>query len=61
MQANQSVNHCHREKNEKIMKRTEEDLRDIQKKIKHTNICIFRIPEGEDKQKEPENIIRDYS
>ena len=43
------------------MKRTEEDLRDIQKKIKHTNICIFRIPEGEDKQKEPENIIRDYS
>ena len=46
------------EKNkEKRMKRTEESLRDLCDNIKHTNICIIGVPEGEDREEGPEKIF----
>ena len=39
------------EKNkEKIMKKTEESLRDLWVDIKHTNICITGAPEEEERK-----------
>ena len=39
------------------MKRTEESLRDLCDNIKHTNICIIGVPEGEDREEGPEKIF----
>ena len=39
------------------MKRTEESLRDLWDNIKHTNIHIIGVPEGEERKKEPEKIF----
>ena len=38
------------------MKRKEENLRDLRDKNKHTNICIIGVPEGEEREKEPDKI-----
>ena len=47
-----------REQNiEKRMKRNEDSLRDLWDNIKHTNISIIGIPEGEEREKEPEKNI----
>ena len=42
---------------EKRMKRNEDSLRDLWDNIKHTNISIIGIPEGEEREKEPEKNI----
>ena len=44
---------------EKIMKKTEESLRDLWVDIKHTNICIIGVPEGEEREKGPEKIFEE--
>ena len=44
---------------EKGMKRNEDSLRDLRDNNKHTNILITGVPEGEEKEKEPEKIIED--
>ena len=41
------------------MKRNEDSLREIWDNIKHMNICILRVPEGEDREKGAENIFED--
>ena len=41
---------------EKRMKRNEDNLREIWDNIKRTNICIIGVPEGEEREKGPENI-----
>ena len=38
------------------MKRNEDSLRDLWDNIKHNNICIIWIPEGEERKKGPEKI-----
>ena len=38
------------------MKRNEDSLRDLWDNIKHTNICIIRVPGGEEREKEPKKI-----
>ena len=48
------------EKNkEKRVKRNEHSLRDLWGNIKWTNICISEVPEGEEREKEPEKIFED--
>ena len=42
------------------MKRTEESLRDLCDNIKHTNICIIGVPEGEDREEGPEKIFEEF-
>ena len=42
---------------EKRMKRIEDSLRDLWDNIKHTNIHIIWVPEGEEKEKGPEKIF----
>ena len=42
---------------EKRMKRNEDRLRDIWDNIKHNNICIIGVPEGEEREKGPEKIF----
>ena len=44
---------------EKRMKRNEDSLRDLWDNIKHTNIRIIRVPEGEKREKGPENIFEE--
>ena len=41
------------------MKRNEDSLRDLWDNIKHTNIRIIGVPEGEEKEKGPKNIFED--
>ena len=41
------------------MKRNEESLIDIGDTIKHTNICIIGVPEGEQREKEPEKMFEE--
>ena len=36
---------------EKSMKRNEDSLRDLWDNMKHTNICIIGVPEGEEREK----------
>ena len=36
---------------EKRMKRNEDRLRDLRDNIKHTNICIIGVPEGEERER----------
>ena len=40
------------------MKKNEDSLRDLWDNIKHTNIHIIGIPEGEEREKGEENIFR---
>ena len=42
----------------KRMKRNEDSLRELWD-IKHSNIHIIKVPEGEDREKEPEKIIEE--
>ena len=39
------------------MKRNEDSLRDLWDNIKHTNIHIIKVPEGEEREKGPEKIL----
>ena len=41
------------------MKKHESHIRDLWGSIKWTNLCIIGIPEGEDKEKEIENIFEE--
>ena len=41
------------------MKRIEDSLRDLWDNIKHTNIRIIGVPEGEESEKGPEKIFED--
>ena len=41
------------------MKRNEDSLRDFWDNIKHKNIHIIGVPEGEEQQKGPEKIFED--
>ena len=41
------------------MKRNEDTLRDFWDNIKHTNICIRRVPEGEERDKGPAKIFEE--
>ena len=45
---------------EKRMKRNEDSLRELWDNIKCNNIHIIGVPEGEEREKGPENIGRDY-
>ena len=50
------------QKREKRLKRNEESLRELWDNVKHTNICIIGVPEGEEREKATEkNIPRDNS
>ena len=40
----------------KRMKRNEDSLRDLRDNIKHTNIHIIGVPEGEERERARENI-----
>ena len=44
---------------EKRMKRNEDSLRDLWDNIKHNNIHIIRVPEGEEREKGPEKIFEE--
>ena len=44
---------------EKWMKRNEDSLRDLWDNIKHTNIRIIGVPEGEEREKGPEKIFEE--
>ena len=44
---------------EKGMKRKEDSLRDFWDNIKHNNICIIGVPEGEEREKAPEKIFEE--
>ena len=41
------------------MKRNEDSLRDLWDNIKRNNICIIRVPEGEEREKGPEKIFEE--
>ena len=41
------------------MKRNEDSLRDLWDNIKHTNILIIRIPEGEEREKGPKKVFEE--
>ena len=43
--------------NKKRKKRNEDSLRDLWDNIKHTNIHIIEVPEGEEREKRPEKIF----
>ena len=44
---------------EKRMKRNEDSLRDLWDNIKHNNICIIGVLEGEEREKGPEKIFQE--
>ena len=44
---------------EKRMKRSDNSLRDLWDNIKHTSICIIRVPEGEEREKGPDKIFEE--
>ena len=44
---------------EKRMKRNEDSLRDLWDNIKHNNIHIVGVPEGEEREKGPEKIFEE--
>ena len=46
-------------KKEKIVKRNEDNLRDLWVNVKHTNIRIIGIPEEENKKKDHEKIFEE--
>ena len=41
------------------MKRNEDSLRDLWDNIKHINIHIIGVPEGEEREKGPEKILEE--
>ena len=41
------------------MKRNEDSVRDLWDNIKHMNICIIGVPEGEEREKGPEKILEE--
>ena len=43
----------------KIIKRNEDNLRDLRNNVKHPNIRIIRVPEEEDKKKDREKILEE--
>ena len=47
------------QKKEKRTKRNEDSLRDRWGKIKHNNMCIIGVPEGEEKEKGPKKIFEE--
>ena len=47
------------QKREKRLKRNEESLRELWDNIKHTNIRIIGVPEGEEREKETEKIFQE--
>ena len=42
------------QKREKRLKTNEKSLRELWDNVKHTNICIIGVPEGEEREKETE-------
>ena len=46
-------------KKEKILKRNEESLRELWDNVKHTNIHIIEVPEGEKREKGTEKIFKE--
>ena len=52
------INESERKK-EKRIKRNEDNLRDLQDSVKHTNIQIIGFPEEEDKKKDHEKILEE--
>ena len=46
---------------EKRMKRNEDSLRDLWDNIKHYNIRIIGVPEGEEREKRPEKIFEEIT
>ena len=44
---------------EKRMKRNEDSLRDLWDNIKHMNICVIGVPEGEERENGPEKIFEE--
>ena len=52
------INETERKK-EKRIKRNEDNLRDLQGNMKHSNIRIIGIPEEEDKKKDHEKILEE--
>ena len=44
---------------QKRIKRNEDSLRDLWDNIKHNNICIIGVPEGEEREKGPEKIFEE--
>ena len=47
------------QKREKRLKRNEESLRELWDNVKPTNICIIRVSEGEEREKETEKIFQE--
>ena len=47
------------QKREKRLKRNEESLRELWKNVKHTNIHIIGVPEGEEREKRTEKIFQE--
>ena len=47
------------QKREKRSKTNEEHLRELWNNVKHTNIHIIRMPEGEEREKETEKIFQE--
>ena len=45
------------QKREKRWKRNEDSLRELWDNVKHTNICIIGVPEGEEREKGTEKNI----
>ena len=44
---------------ERRMKRNEDSLRDLWDNIKHNNIRMIGVPEGEEREKEPKKIFEE--
>ena len=49
------------QKREKRLKTNEESLRELWDNVKHTNIRIIGVPEGEEREETEKNIPRDNS
>ena len=47
------------QKRQKILETNEESLRELWDNVKRTNICIIRVPEGEEKEKGKEKIFQE--
>ena len=47
------------QKREKILKTNEKSLRELWGNVKHTNIHIIGVPEGEEREKETEKIFQE--
>ena len=47
------------QKREKRLKRNEESFRELWDNIKHTNIHIIRVPDGEEREKGTEKVFKE--